>query len=53
LAVPGQTYQIQYKTNLSQPAWIGLANFTASNTNGLFLTCTTNGPQQFYRVVAQ
>jgi hypothetical protein len=52
-AVAGQTYQLQYKTNLSQSVWLNLASFTASNTNGIFALATTNGPLQFYRVLAQ
>ncbi len=50
--VAGQTYQLQYKTNLSQSVWLNLASFTASNTNGVFVIATTNGPQQFFRVLA-
>jgi hypothetical protein len=53
LAVSGKSYEIQYKTNLSQSAWSDLANFTASDTNGTFVMPMTNGPQQYYRVISQ
>lgn len=51
LAEPGQSYKLQYKTNLSQPAWLDLADFTPANTNGVFVIPAANGPQQFYRVL--
>jgi len=53
LAVAGSTYKLQCTTNLSQPVWNDLESFTPSDTNGTFSIPMTNGPQQFYRVIAQ
>ena len=51
-AYPGKTYRVEYKTNLTDPAWTPLgANtlaraYTASVTDTNFPT-----PQRFYRVL--
>ena len=51
LAVAGQTYTLQSKTNLSQSTWLDVATFTPAGTIGGVVLSPTNGPQQFYRVV--
>jgi len=49
-AVYGQTYQVQYKTNLLQPDWINLGSpMTASNDCASACDSSTDS-QRFYRV---
>ena len=50
---PGETYQVQYKTNLTQPDWIDLGGQILSDTNTLKFTDTDtlNYPQKFYRLL--
>jgi hypothetical protein len=50
-AVAGNTYQVQYKTNLTQAAWINLTTITASNWTGAASVQVGAEPQRFYRVV--
>jgi hypothetical protein len=49
---PGETYQIQYKTDLAQPDWTDLGGPVLSETNSLQFTDpdTANYPQKFYRL---
>ncbi len=51
-AGPGELYQIQYKTNLTQPDWINLGAPVSSETNALeFLDQDiAKYPQKFYRL---
>ena len=51
-AGPGELYQVQYKTNLTQAEWINLGAPVSSETNALeFLDRdTANCPQKFYRL---
>ena len=54
--IAGQVYQVQYKTNLTQPNWIDLGNPLTATTNTLTLQDTdaiTASPSRFYRVVEQ
>jgi hypothetical protein len=49
-AVPGQIYQLEYKINLTDPAWTPLGN-PATGTNGsLTLTNNFGGTQRFFRL---
>lgn len=50
---PGLNYQLQYTTNLSQPAWVNLGGPVTANANSLTLTDTNNAqtsPQRFYQL---
>jgi hypothetical protein len=50
----GLTYQVQYKTNLLQTAWVNLSNpFVATNYSSIFLDTNALGfsPQRFYRLI--
>jgi uncharacterized repeat protein (TIGR03803 family) len=52
-AVVGQTYQLQYSTNLAQPDWNNLGKLVVA-PNGAMTTTDANAagsPQRFYRVV--
>jgi hypothetical protein len=51
-AIPGRTYQLQYKTNLAQVYWISLGGSNAATTATMSATDSI-GPdsQRFYRVV--
>jgi uncharacterized repeat protein (TIGR03803 family) len=51
-AVAGQSYQVQYSTNLTQTNWIDLGS-SCTATNGCVTACDTIGadPQLLYRVV--
>jgi hypothetical protein len=49
--LPGQMYQVQYKTNLTDSMWISLDPPTAGTGAGLSLTNNLGAaPQRFYRV---
>jgi uncharacterized repeat protein (TIGR02543 family) len=50
-AVPGQTYQVQYTTNVSQTDWISLGSANLA-TNSTMSASDSTGPdqQRFYRV---
>ncbi len=51
--VVGQSYQVQYKTNLGQGSWNNLGGPVVS-TNGTMVVSDTGGdPQRYYRVVLQ
>ncbi len=53
-AVAGQTYQLQYSTNLVQTNWIDLDGaITATNGAMAASDSVGSGPQRFYRVVLQ
>jgi len=53
-ALPGQNYQIQYKTNLSQSTWSNLGGVITA-TNSTATASDSIGPdrQRFYQVLAQ
>jgi hypothetical protein len=46
----GQTYRLQYKNNLTDPAWQDLTDVTAAGPM-TSATDTSNLPQRFYRVM--
>jgi hypothetical protein len=49
--LPGQMYQVQYKTNLSDSAWLPLNAPVQGTGASLSLTDTLGGaPQRFYRL---
>jgi hypothetical protein len=51
-AATGQTYQVQYATNLVRPVWNNLGSPTQANSATIGVTDTTPTDQQrFYRVV--
>jgi Peptidase C10 family/Spi protease inhibitor/Carboxypeptidase regulatory-like domain/NHL repeat len=50
-AVAGHTYQVQYKTNLSQSVWNVYTNITAGNWTGSVSLNVAADPQRFYRVI--
>ncbi len=52
-AMPGETYQVQYKTNFAQPDWLNLGSpFTAETNSVQFSDPDTAGsPQKFYRLM--
>ncbi|PYK00940.1 MAG: hypothetical protein DME23_05595 [Verrucomicrobia bacterium] len=50
-AVMGQTYQLEYKTNLTQASWINLGSpVTATNGTVTRTDVIGDDPQRFYRV---
>jgi hypothetical protein len=50
-ATPGQTYQVQYKTNLTQPDWTNLLIVTATNSTATVSDALDSSAQRFYRTV--
>jgi hypothetical protein len=53
LTAPGLTYQLQYKTNMAQDAWLPLGEpFVATNSTSSLLdtNSATVDPQRFYRL---
>ena len=50
-AMAGRAYQVQFKTNLSQPVWSNLTSVTPSTWTGVTPVSTGTDPQRFYRVV--
>ena len=51
-AVPGQTYQVQYKTDLSQTNWMSLISaITATNSTVTATDVVGPDTQRFYRIV--
>jgi uncharacterized repeat protein (TIGR03803 family) len=51
-ALPGQIYQVQYKTNLNQASWLNLgAPVTATNTATSVSDSTAQNTNRYYRVV--
>jgi hypothetical protein len=53
-AIPGQSYQIQYKTNLSQAAWSNLGGaITATNSTAAASDSIGPDSQRFYRALWQ
>ncbi|MEY2427171.1 MAG: hypothetical protein QOJ40_56, partial [Verrucomicrobiota bacterium] len=50
-SVNGQTYQVQFKTNLDDPAWSVLSNLTATGASTTIADTTTPpASQRFYRI---
>jgi hypothetical protein len=53
-AVPGQSYQVKYATDLAQPVWNNLgAAVTATNITMTTVDFAPQDPQRFYRVILQ
>jgi hypothetical protein len=50
-AIPGQTYQVQYATNLTQPLWLNLVLLTAANPTVTASDTVGADAQRFYRIV--
>jgi Pro-kumamolisin, activation domain/Viral BACON domain len=52
-AMPGETYQVQYKTNFTQPNWLNLGNPFIAETNSVKFSDPTIGgsPQKYYRLM--
>ena len=50
-ATPGQTYQVQYTTNLTQPDWTNLLIVTATNSTATTSDALNSSVQRFYRTV--
>jgi hypothetical protein len=50
-ATPGQAYQVQYKTNLSQPEWTNLVIVTATNSTATVSDALSASARRFYRTV--
>ena len=51
-AVPGLWYQVQYKTNLAQAAWLALGAATlAADSQMQFVEVPPTKSERFYRVV--
>ena len=51
-ALPGQIYQVQYKTNLNQTSWFNLGGpAVATNTLMSASDSTTQNTNRYYRVV--
>ena len=51
--VPGQTYQVQYTTNLAPADWINLGNTINATNSTISVSDTIRNPQLFYRAVSQ
>ena len=50
-ALPGLSYQVQYKTNLAQSTWANLGNpITATNSLGTF-SDSSSDQRRFYRIL--
>lgn len=53
-AVPGWSFQLQYKTLLSDPAWTDFGSpITATNSVVALPGIDGSQPQQFYRVIVK
>jgi uncharacterized repeat protein (TIGR03803 family) len=53
-AVPGQSYQVQYATDLAQPVWNNLGGVvTATNITMTTVDSAPPDPQRFYQVILQ
>jgi sugar lactone lactonase YvrE len=51
-AVPGQTFQVQFKTNLAQSDWLNLGGpVTGTNGGAAVFDSPSSDPERFYRVV--
>jgi len=50
-AMAGHPYQVQFKTDLSQPAWSNLTSITPSSWTGVMPVSTGADVRRFYRVV--
>ncbi|MEI8291970.1 MAG: LamG-like jellyroll fold domain-containing protein [Verrucomicrobiota bacterium] len=50
-AISGRSYQVQYKTNLTQSSWGTLTTLTATNGTASFTDDMTADRQRFYRAV--
>jgi hypothetical protein len=52
-AVAGQPYQVQFKTDLSDPGWASLATVTTTNSTATASDVLSSGARRFYRIVWQ
>jgi hypothetical protein len=52
MALSGLNYQVQYKTNLTDTAWISLGNAVSGSNAMQVVGDSTNGNNRFYRVIA-
>jgi Tol biopolymer transport system component len=53
-AVPGKSYQVQFKNTLADPAWQDLAgSVTLVGTHAYLNDLAAPGSQRFYRIIAQ
>ena len=50
-AIPGQTYRLQYKTNLTDAAWVDLSADVAATNGMMTLNDPAIFPQRFYRLL--
>jgi hypothetical protein len=50
-AIPGEVYQVLYKSNLSQTGWISLGGSLLTTSGILSVSDRTTNSQRFYRVV--
>jgi uncharacterized repeat protein (TIGR03806 family) len=51
-AVPGQSYRVEYKTNLTDAAWTPMAgNVTASGSTATITDNPVGAPRRFYHIV--
>jgi hypothetical protein len=48
---PGWTYQVQYKTNLSQPGWLNLGSAMVATNAAMTAADATTNSSRFYRAV--
>ena len=51
--VPGETYTIEYKTNLNSGEWLTLTNFSGTGSPQVITDSVTNDTTRYYRSVAQ
>lgn len=50
-ALVGYSYQVQYKTNLTQATWLNLGSPVVATDSTAWLWCSTDSdPRQFYRI---
>ncbi len=50
--VPGRSYTLQSSTNLAATVWSSETSFKATQATASLTNSTANGPQKFYRIVA-
>jgi hypothetical protein len=50
-ATVGQTYQVQYKTNLTQAVWNNLGGPITAASETMTVSDSTTNSQRFYRIV--
>jgi hypothetical protein len=50
-SVPGKSYQLQYKTNLTDSFWLNLGSAVVATSSGS-LTVSAAQPAVYYRIIA-